>query len=275
MGTRVQISSSVLVFCLLVVILVLIGLALCGALLDPPNRTIQVILSQFSLSSERTPPAFFAFLLLLICGVWLGIIALHEHHGGSRWWRHWAVLAVMFVFMAYDEAAGLHEKAIEPLRELLDAGGFFYYAWVIPGIIVVTITFLAYLPFLLHLPPVFRWLFLLSGAIYVGGAIGMEMISGAHIDQHGRDLVYRLMTIVEEAFEMLGALLFIASLMKYLTRRDGYFELKLGLTNRLPVGVAARAPGLGAGGAPPEAVTVLRRTSEAAARLAHPPSRAL
>lgn len=240
MKTQLQIKLSGFVWSLLITIMIFIVLALCAALIQPPNPTVKAIFSQFSLSSERSPPAFFSFLLLLICGVWLGVIALHECQAGSRWWRHWAFLAMMFVLMSYDEAAELHEKLIEPLRELLGTGGFFYYAWVIPAIIVVAIIFVVYLPFLYHLPPVFAGLFLLSGAIYVGGAIGVEMISGNYIEEYGRDLTYRLITTVEESFEMLGAWLFIYSLMKYLTRQAGSFELRVELTNGAPVPVSVK-----------------------------------
>lgn len=231
MKTQLQIRLSLVVWSLLVTILIFVGLALCVALIEPPNLIVKAIFSQFVLSSERSPPAFFSFLLLLICSVWLGAIALHERQSGSAWWRYWAFLGAVFLLMSYDEAAGLHEKLIEPLRELLGAEGFFYYAWVIPGIIFVAIVFAVYLPFLFHLPPVFRWLFMLSGAIYVGGVIGVEMISGNYIEDYGRDVTYRLITTVEESFEMLGAWLFIYSLMKYLTRQAGSFELKVELTN--------------------------------------------
>jgi hypothetical protein len=249
MNTHLQIKLTVFVWGVFLTIVTFIALALCAVLIPAPDPIVKAIMSQFSLSSERSPPAFFSFLLLLTCGICLGVITLHERQLGSRWWRHWAFLAMMFLLMSYDEAAGLHEKLIEPLRESLGVGGFFYYAWVIPGIILVAIIFVAYLPFLFHLPPVFAGLFVLSGAIFVGGAIGMEMISGKYIDEHGRDLIYRLLTTVEESMEMLGAWLFLYSLMKYLTRRAGSFELRVRLTNSAPVAVAAkpnlaRKPGL-------------------------------
>lgn len=249
MRTPLQIKASVCVWCLFAVLMLFITLALCAISIPAPNPIIKAVFSQFSLSSERTPPAFFSFLLLLICGVWLGAIALHERQIGSRWWRHWAFLAMTFVLMSYDEAAQLHEKLIEPLRELLGVDGFFYYAWVIPGMIVVAIFFVVYLPFLYHLPRVFAGLFLLSGAIYVSGAIGLEMISGNYIDEHGRDLIYRLIATVEEAFEMFGAWLFIYSLVKYLTCQAGFFEIKLKLTNgaSVPVEVKPKRRGTGLG----------------------------
>lgn len=241
MKTQLQIKLYVFVWSLLITIMLFIALALCAALVPAPHPVIEALFQKFSLSSERSPPAFFSFLLLLTCAIWLGLTAIHERQLGSRWWRHWAFLAIMFMLMSYDDAAQIHERMIEPLRELLGVDGFFYYAWVIPGIILVAVIFVVYLPFLYHLPPVFAGLFVLSGAIFVGGAIGIEMISGKYIDEYGRDLIYRLITTAEESFEMLGLWLFIYSLMKYLTRQAGAFELRLQLINGAAVPVEVRA----------------------------------
>ena len=274
MMTQLHIKSSVVVWSLFIMIVIFIALALCAALSPAQNIIVKSILSQFSLSAERTPPAFFSFLLLLICSIWLGVIALQEHQIGSRWYRHWAFLALMFLLMSYDEAAELHEKLIEPVRELLGVDGFFYYAWVIPGIVVAAIIFVAYLPFLLHLPRVFAGLFLLSGAIYVGGAIGLEMIGGKYLDEYGRDLIYRLTATLEEAFEMFGAWLFIYSLMKYLTRQAGAFGLKVELTEgatvpvRLKLGTARCRAWLGS----PDARRLIAQPSFRRGRGGHPPA---
>ena len=113
--------------------------------------------------------------------------------------------------------------------------------------ILVAVLFVVYLPFLYHLPRIFAVLFLLSGAIYVSGAIGLEMISGKYIDDHGRDLIYRLIATVEEAFEMFGAWLFIYSLVKYLTRQAGSFELKVALTDGAPGPVEVQSKWRGTG----------------------------
>lgn len=242
MQTQLQIKMSVFVWSLLTMIVIFIAIALCAATIPAPNAMIKAIFQKFSLSSERSPPAFFSFLLLLTCAVWLGLAAIHERQLGSRWWRHWAFLAIMFVLMSYDDAAQIHERWIQPVRELLGVDGFFYYAWVIPGIILVAIIFVVYLPFLYHLPRVFAALFLLSGAIFVGGAIGIEMIGGKYIDEHGRDFTYHMIATAEESCEMLGLWLFIYSLMKYLTRQAGAFEVMLQLTNgtAVPVTVSAK-----------------------------------
>src|SRR2546430_2508277 len=69
--------------------------------------------------------------------------------------------------------------AIKPMRLLLQAnglldagwggllygwGGLLYYAWVIPGAVCTVIFAMAYVRFLMHLPPKTRWLFTMAGA---------------------------------------------------------------------------------------------------------------
>ena len=83
MNTQLQIKSTVFVWSLFMVLMIFIALALCAISVPAPHPIIKALFSQFSLSSERSPPAFFSFLLLLICSLWLGAIALHERQIGS------------------------------------------------------------------------------------------------------------------------------------------------------------------------------------------------
>ena len=57
----------------------------------------------------------------------------------------------------------------------------------------------------------------MAGAVYVGGAIGMEMIGGFYQDVYGYDLTYVLLQTIEEVGEMLGIVIFIYALCYYLS----------------------------------------------------------
>jgi hypothetical protein len=88
----------------------------------------------------------------------------------------------------------------------------------------------SYARFLLHLPPRTRTLFLVAGGLYVGGALGMEMVAGvlAGIPGWGTEGNLRYAVPVEELCEMLGVVMFIHVLLSYLGRRMG--EVRLGIT---------------------------------------------
>jgi hypothetical protein len=175
-------------------------------------------ISLFNLDREINYPSWYSSFTLLFCAILLGIIASAKKKQGDRYFAHWKALGFIFVFFSLDEILSLHEiLIINDLRKALDLGGIFYFIWVIPGAIFVVVTGLAYLKFLLHLPRKTRDFFLLAGSIYVGGALGMEMVCGYYADGVGqRNLIYGLMASVEEILEMVGVIVFIYALLSYI-----------------------------------------------------------
>ena len=119
--------------------------------------------------------------------------------------------------MAFDEWFLVHERVNMFLDDHFQTTGFFYYDWVIPGSLFVIAVGLAYSRFLQHLPRPTRRQFLLAGALYVGGALGMEMVSGFYIDSYGLDnrAVLAVLNGIEEAAEMFGLVAFLYALLVY------------------------------------------------------------
>ena len=62
----------------------------------------------------------------------------------------------------------------------------------------------------------YQVLFALAGLMYVGGAIGFEMVSWTYHPTDGVDLRYVVLNLVEELLEMLGVAVFLVSLMLYI-----------------------------------------------------------
>lgn len=167
-------------------------------------------------NEENSVPTWFSSSLLLLCSVLLVAIASAAKRLGERDALWWAALSVIFVLLSLDETASFHESATELLRSLLHTGGLLYYAWVIPGGACVFVFGLAYLGFLFRLPTKTRWLFIASGALYVSGALGSEMLNGLWASLHGEsNLTYSALVTVEEFLEMSGAILFLYALMLY------------------------------------------------------------
>ena len=106
---------------------------------------------------------------------------------------------------------------IKPLRAALNATGFLYYTWVVPGAIFVLICALIFRRFLADLPGETRSLFLVAGTCFVGGAIGMELVGGYYHDLFGYDnMTYKMIDTIEECLEMVGILVFIYALVSYM-----------------------------------------------------------
>ena len=72
-----------------------------------------------------------------------------------------------------------------------------------------------FFPFLWSLPAGTRNAFIVAGCIYVGGAVGVEII-GEPMDEDA--MTYNLTTVVEEGMEMGGVILFLAALLRYMKR---------------------------------------------------------
>ena len=166
----------------------------------------------FDTAKEGNITAWFSSDLLLIAGALLLLIARAKTHSADAYARHWNIMAWVFFFLSMDEIASLHEKLIEPLRNATNAGGWFYFTWIIVAIPLVLLFVLINLRFLLSLPRKTTYHFLVAGAIFVTGAVGFEMLGGIF---HGVAGIYRGLTAIEETLENLGTGLFIVSLLAY------------------------------------------------------------
>jgi hypothetical protein len=171
----------------------------------------------FNVDYEANIPSFYSFLALLFCSILLGAIAHAKKLDSCRYKYHWKILSFIFFYLFLDEALELHEQLIGPTRKLLNATGFFYYTWVVPMGFLVVIFLLSYSKFLFHLPVSTRKLFVAGCALYLGGAIGTELIGGYLASTRGIDsLPYLILTNIEESCEMLGIVVFIHALISYI-----------------------------------------------------------
>lgn len=141
-------------------------------------------------------------------------------------------LAIGFLVMGVDEAWEYHEMLTEPMQNALNVGEgktqFLLYAWVVPAIILVFILGLVFIKFLIGLPKRTRNGFILAGAIYVSGAVGMEMVGGYYKVEYGpQSLAYFAAVTIEETFEMVGVVLFIREILRYLATITQKIEISL------------------------------------------------
>lgn len=184
-----------------------------------PSDWARHYIAFFGVSGEGKLPTFYSGLTLLAAAALLGLIAAHERQRGGRFNRHWAALALIFILMAMDEMVSIHELSTGTLRLHLGiTGGPLYHAWVVPAVVFLVFMAAAYFRFLLALPGRSRTLFLIAGALYVGGALGMEMAGGAYLAARGQDLTYGVLASLEEVLEMAGIVVFLYGLMDHLER---------------------------------------------------------
>lgn len=183
------------------------------------HTEVRAVAQLFRVSVDRSIPAYASAAMLLASAGLLWLIARGAAQNGRSFVRHWGWLAVIFAYLSVDEAVSIHELSVKPMQRLLGGHGvgFLYYAWVVPGAVIVLGVGLVYLRFLLHLPVVVRNRVIAAGLLYVGGALGMEMVGSYYADTIGAGSIrYALAALIEETMEMLGVVVFIHALLLHL-----------------------------------------------------------
>ena len=171
----------------------------------------------FDLNHEGNLPSWYQSVTLVLCGLLLILISLSYLRktswvfGGS-----WLVLGLAFCYLSLDELVSLHETVVVPMRRWLDIdSGIFYFIWVVPAALVLGTFLLCLLPFLRALPAPTRNRFIISGLVYVSGAMIVEMIGGAYLTSEGGgdNYTYKLIASFEEFLEMMGVALFMRAIL--------------------------------------------------------------
>lgn len=215
--TKFSLSPSALPRILGALAILLIVASVTGqtALLAFGHDYVKGLVPLFNVDAEQNIPTYFSVLLLLTVAFLLVVTACIEAKATRAYWQ-WALLACGFLLMGYDEAFCVHERLIAPMRRVLGEGnlGVLYFAWVVPGLVLVFLLLLVFLRFLIHLPTPTRNRFIVAAALYVGGCVGMEMIGGWFAESHGlHNWRYTAIVTIEEGLEMAGLIAFISALL--------------------------------------------------------------
>ncbi|WP_210486158.1 hypothetical protein [Rufibacter aurantiacus] len=180
------------------------------------------VTGMFYFDGERNIPTYFSTLNLLFCAGLLFLISNFVKKSSTPLFhRKWYWMGWVFVWLATDELFALHEITAKPMRTMLqhlfqqENIGLLHFAWFVPYALVLTFVGFYFLRFVLSLPGKTLYRFILSGLLFLAGAIGMEMVSGLIVSNNLLS-IYKLITTLEESFEMIGVIFFIYSLIKYL-----------------------------------------------------------
>ena len=239
-GLNIAISPEAIFRIMVVVALASVIVGTCARLLiyviapdfdDPAIQSPQLarLLSRLDLGHEPSLPQLYSSMLLAVSSVLLAVVAVTRSgcglFGRDRW--PWWVLSMGFAYLSIDEAIIIHEMLNSVLGQGT-IGGVLNFPWVLVGGIVVLLVALSLVPFLLRLDARTRNYFLASGAMYVGGAIGLELVESVIFETSGIASTEMTLAIaVEEGLEMLGVSLFIYALLDFLRRYGGSLRIDL------------------------------------------------
>ncbi len=181
------------------------------------------VLFVFATGGEATLGTWFTIVMMLGIAV-LAVLAVHigagERAVGSRWWRSWYGLAVVFIAASIDEQAQLHEILVVPMQRLFGiTTGPLLLAWVIPALGLVVVLALVFARFVIALPRRTRLWLVSSTGLWLFGAVGMEMVDSATFELlqslgpvaelRAKEVLYA----IEESIEMLGIMMLVSTLL--------------------------------------------------------------
>ncbi|MET0373881.1 MAG: hypothetical protein ABW128_06440 [Rhizorhabdus sp.] len=191
----------------------LLGASVLQDLMVPSSDKVWLL----DVDAERSIYTWFSQLLLAGAAVLMFDTAGRLRPSERKLAFHWFVLSGLFLILSMDEGLALHERVSGLVRSAVATGGYFYFAWVLPAAAFCAVGLLMARPFILSFRGRSRLLLIVSAAIFLAGAIGMEMV-GSKIFYEAESqggLAYRLSVNLEEGLEGLGLLILIYALTLY------------------------------------------------------------
>lgn len=185
-------------------------------------------LQWINVNAEAALGSWFSSILLLLTALLMLWAFLGERAAGRRNGAGWLVLALGFVYLSLDEAIGIHEAFSRLGAGLTDIWPPFAHRWTIIGLPAVIVVGLLFIPFLRALPRRTTWRLLLAGFVYVGGAVGTEMLNAVVIAEQAGYALYVILGCVEETLEVVGTLLAIWAVGAHIETELGSPALRLG-----------------------------------------------
>jgi len=183
----------------------------------------RIIEGFFDFDKEANFPTLLSSVLLLFAS--LTLLFLYKTAPTKKY--YWLLLSSLFLFLCFDEATQIHEKfdkiksRLEPLNDSI-----LVHVWVLPYLLLILLLIFFLKSFIFNLPAKTRNLFILSGIIFVGGAVGLEIIEGQLkvLNQGEDNLTLDVLYCIEEVCEMIGVTIFIYALLDYIApKRSSIF----------------------------------------------------
>jgi len=186
----------------------------------------------FDLGKEGNIPTMFSTLLLLYSSLLLAFIWFVRRERNEQDKNYWFWLSVIFLFLATDEFSSIHETIGNALERVFDKDGMLWFPWKIPFGIGLIIFMIVYIKFLIQLPARTRNLFIISGFIFVMGAMNIELVEGFYkYIYKSPDFNYRVFEPLEELLEMIGSIIFIRANLDYIVNELGVSQICMKLKN--------------------------------------------
>ena len=182
----------------------------------------------FDVGLEGNIPTFYSGVALLISGALAWLHGLQARTAGDSWYRYWFGLAVVMAFLGVDDAVVIHEHFSDLFERFMTPEGVLYYLWVVPYSLLTLVFVAIYAQFLMSLPMATARRIVVAGAVFVAGALGVEMIGAGVADAlSSSSLQFSVLYSIEELLEMTGVVLFIRALLLHGAGDGGVWQIDI------------------------------------------------
>lgn len=200
------------------------------------HRTMMGLSGLLNLDNESGIGTWASVMNLAITSVALFAVAIAER--GDRFAAmSWFMLGFGFLYLSIDELVEIHEHLARFMAMLVGNDGIFHHTWIALAIPVLVVLAGCFIPFLRRLEPRYRWPMIGAGLVYVGGAVGVETLTGALLSSGAvgrRSVEYAALVVLEESMELLGPAMLLRTLLRYARERFGGIVVRLGTVDRRP-----------------------------------------
>jgi hypothetical protein len=176
------------------------------------------LIRMMNLGREMSFPTWYSSLQLSTAGAILAYVAWQKIGVRDPHRFAWLILAGGFFVMSADETMALHENWGQLVPKGA-RGGMVGPGWVVVAVPLCLILIAFFWRLLASVSNRTRVGWLASGAIFLGGAVGMEVVQGYLLSRgfvHTPSLTYDILNMIENGGELLGIALFIAEVLRYM-----------------------------------------------------------
>jgi hypothetical protein len=190
---------------------------------DATDRPLDWWFHFVDVNGEGNLPAWFSVLLLGGVSLLLFATARIRRVKGLGAALEWSLLGWFVVAMSLDEMTSVHEfvggKIDEQVHVPLIAG----YAWIVPGAIIAAGAALVGWRALRSLPAHTRRALVIAAAVFVAGALVLEVAEALLTDESGTfGTAPKLVTGAQELLEMLGTIMIAMTMLREVRRLSAY-----------------------------------------------------
>jgi len=201
------------------------------------NETLELATRIFDLDRENSVPTWFSMMNLFVASVLLFIITIHCRARKQPLTHYWLVLSILFLGLSAEEVIGLHERVtyFHNVRGS-DIKLIRMNAWVVYGSVFAVMIGLYFVPFLLRLERRTAALMVLSGGLFLSGALLSEFLQTLMWDFHPgmrpagvaapKTSSTDFLVFLEEGGEMYGVALFNCTIFKEILRLGATLTLR-------------------------------------------------